>query len=139
MAKETYTYKVFIGAVIITTNKIESELNMSSSEKQAFLTLQNTKKYTNVSHHDKYPEINAGEIIAELEVGPHDESLMSLGTFEENEQPKGFCVAYNLDSKSAELAKIGVTTTTVSNGKLQYLLQIANCSNESICAEIRQL
>ena|SRR5882757_3397083 len=113
---------------------------MSSSEQQAFLTLQNTKRYANVSRYDKqHAAINSGEMIAELEVGPHDESLMSLGTFEEDKQPRGFCVAYNLDSQSAELAKIGVTTTTVASGKLQYLLQIANDSNESLCAEIRQL
>ncbi len=112
---------------------------MSSSEKQAFLMLQNTKKYMNVSHYCKYPEINAGELIAELEVGPHDESLMSLGTFGEGEQPRGYCVAYDLDSKSAELARIGVTTTTTANGRLQYLLQITNGSSESLCAEIRQL
>lgn len=113
---------------------------MSSSEKQAFLTLQNTKSYTNVSRYDEqHSKISAGQMIAELEVGPHDESLMSLGTFEEDKQPRGFCVAYDLDSKSAELAKIGVTTTTVASGKLQYLLQIANGSNKSICAEIRQL
>jgi hypothetical protein len=111
---------------------------MPLSEKQAFLTLQNTKTYKDVSHHT-YPEINSGTMIAELEVGPHDESLMSLGTFKESEQPKGFCVAYDLDSKSAELARVGVTTTTTASGRLQFLLQITNGSNKSLSAEIRQL
>lgn len=112
---------------------------MSSSEKRAFLTLQNTKSYTNVPHINRYPEINTGEMIAELEVGPHDESLMSLGTFEEGDQPKGFCVVYDLDPKSAALTKIGITTTATAGGGLQYLLQITNSSNKSLCAEISQI
>lgn len=112
---------------------------MPASELRVIETPQTTKKMTQVSQGEGKPNRKkSGVTIAEMEVGPHDDSLMSLGAFAQNDQPTGFSIAFDIRLDSSELVTTEITTKAAA-GKLQYLLQITNHSNKALCAEIRQL
>lgn len=76
-----------------------------------------------------------GQIIAEMEVTPHDSSLMSLGLFTNDEQPRWFSVEYS-DAELTEGVETEVASREVSGGFL-YFLQVANSTNRAFCAEVR--
>ena len=76
-----------------------------------------------------------GQIIAEMEVTPNDSSLMSLGLFTKEEQPRGFSVEYS-DTALTDGVEAEVASREVSGGFL-YFLQVANSTNRAFCAEVR--
>lgn len=76
-----------------------------------------------------------GQIIAEMEVTPNDSSLMSLGLFSDDEQPRGFSVEYS-DADLTDGVETEVASREVTGGFL-YFLQVANSTNRAFCAEVR--
>jgi hypothetical protein len=77
-------------------------------------------------------------IIAEMEVGPYNESLMSLGAFDEGRQPKGFCLEFT-NEPTAQEKILSEITTAEQNGRLQYVLRVVNDTPRALCVEISQL
>ncbi|HEX6461796.1 MAG TPA: hypothetical protein VFZ58_00795 [Candidatus Saccharimonadales bacterium] len=99
----------------------------------------NTKERADVSHSSKKHSINfAGKPITEIEIAPHDTITTSIGTFKENNQPKGFLVEYNIASKDSYLIQTAITTNKLVNG-VQYLLEATNNTNRAICVEVKVL
>jgi hypothetical protein len=77
-------------------------------------------------------------VIAEMEVGPYNESLMSLGAFDKAKQPKGFCLEFTSEPTAQEKI-LSEITTAEQNGRLQYVLHVVNDTPRTLCVEISQL
>lgn len=80
--------------------------------------------------------LSAETVLAEMEIAPYDNSLMSLGIYKAKRQPKGFCVEYNAEIDDSDSVKAEVTARVITGG-FQYLLQIVNNTGRTLCAEIR--
>lgn len=78
----------------------------------------------------------SGLLIAEIEVMANDYYRVSLGTFSESSQPKGFCVSYSIDT--SEGVAVDITTSEAADGT-EYYLEISNSTNQPIVAEVRML
>lgn len=76
-----------------------------------------------------------GQLIAEMEVTPNDNSLMSLGMYEKEKQPRGFSVEYS-DADLQDGVEAEVASREVPGGFL-YFLQVVNSTNRAFCAEVR--
>lgn len=80
-----------------------------------------------------------GRVVADIEVAPHDNALLSLGTYSDSSRPKGICIEFDANAKvPAQSVSAHVTATEVSSGS-QYLLQINNDTQYMLCAEVRLL
>lgn len=69
--------------------------------------------------------------IAEIEIAPHENSLVVLNTYEDKKQPKGFCVEFEQDVDTEELVKVEVFTRDVKGG-FQYLLSVVNKTSQTL-------
>jgi len=103
-------------------------------------TSQNTHKtLTKVSRFDREASGDElGTIVAAFEVLPQDAAIMSLGIFEEHQPPKSFLIEYYPEVDES-LIKTKITAHEAFVGGWHYLLQVANFSGQTLCAEIREM
>lgn len=91
---------------------------------------------------DRHPIINQSQVftryVGKLEVGPWQQSRMSLGVFDDNNPAKGFSV--NLTA-GPEFAEAVMTRVISLNRSKQYelMLHIANNGDKKIGIEIWQM
>lgn len=106
---------------------------MSFSEPGTEKPPKNTQTEPDVSKTAKnHIDANIGRPIAVIEVAPRDSSFMSLGTYKNTDQPKGFCIEYSSNVETPEKDVHAEITTRKFSGGFQYLLTVVNDSDKIV-------
>ena len=102
-----------------------SESNSLSPEASDLL-----KKYAGKSH---------SQLVGEIEVRPNEQTHMSLGTFQEDQHPKGFTIEPLPAPPEDDAIVARIVRLNQASAAYELVLHVANYSNTTIDVEIREL
>jgi len=87
----------------------------------------------------KYISKNHSELVGEIEVRPNEQTHMSLGTFQENNHPKGFTIEPLPAPPEDDAIVARIVRLHQADTEYELVLHVANYSSATIDVEIREL